>query len=84
MPTLRALNACPVGGGLPAMASVQTPVRRFRKSLAGKPPPAVGDRLQRERQRYMRFLTLCQALFELCGVVNQYVLSGKGFCRDQA
>ena len=42
------------------------------------------DQLQRKRQRYVRFLTLCQALFEFCGVVNQYVLSGKGLSRNQA
>ena len=41
-------------------------------------------RLQRKRQRYVRFLALCQALFEFCGVVNQYVLPGKGLCRNQA
>ncbi len=41
-------------------------------------------RLQRKRQRYVRFLTLCQALFEFCWVVNQYVLTGKGLCRNQA
>ena len=41
-------------------------------------------RLQRKRQRYVCFLALCQALFEFCGVVNQYVLPGKGLCRNQA
>uniref|UniRef100_UPI0019825E0B hypothetical protein n=1 Tax=Pseudomonas viridiflava TaxID=33069 RepID=UPI0019825E0B len=35
------LNAYPVGGGLPAMAPVQSLTGRFRKSIAGKPPPTV-------------------------------------------
>ena len=28
-----------VGGGLPAMESAQSLIDRFRKSIAGKPPP---------------------------------------------
>jgi len=39
--------------------------------------------LQGERQRCGDLLALRQALLELGRVVNQYVLAGKGFSRDQ-
>ncbi|WP_205972371.1 hypothetical protein, partial [Pseudomonas viridiflava] len=41
---LQWVAGCLIRGGLPAMASVQSLIGRFRKSIAGKPPPTVRGR----------------------------------------
>jgi hypothetical protein len=78
-----------VGAGLPAKAGCQLPqsqlAHRYRRQASSHTDRArPGDCLQRERQGSFDLLALRQAHLKLSRVVNQHVLPGERFRRNQA